>query len=147
MDRPFVPFYHDVKLDDRIWWGKYKGLLLYQIIEKNTGYVNWCIENIENFHLNCEAFDYLITMENSAYNHKPIGEKPPIPNALYKELLERVAIGDFTLNAHVKATYSLDTTQKNLLNTLLQLAKTKLFQDVTVTLSDPSRSPEPNKPH
>jgi hypothetical protein len=69
----------------------------------------------------------------SAYNHVPIGILPVIPNALFKELCERVANGDFSMNAHIKATYSLDPTQKSLLNHLLQLAKTKLFPDVTVT--------------
>lgn len=69
----------------------------------------------------------------TAYNHVPIGNLPVIPNALFKELCERVAKGDFTLNAMVKTTYSLDQTQKNLLNALLQLAKTKLFPNVTVT--------------
>jgi hypothetical protein len=68
----------------------------------------------------------------SAYNHVPIGNLPVIPNALFKELCERVAVGDYSLNAMVKATYSLDTTQKNLLNTLLDIAKRKLFNHAQV---------------
>jgi hypothetical protein len=108
--KAFMPFYHDVQLCDKIWWGKHKGLLLYQIIEKDTGYVNWCLERIENFHLSCEAFDYLIEMENK------------IPKEEFRELCERVAVGDFSLNAAMKAKYTFEQhqprTSRIIMNTL-----------------------------
>jgi hypothetical protein len=59
----FTPFYRDVQLTDRIWWGKWKGKYVYEVIEGDRGWVYWAMESLNNFHLSPEAFEYLIEME------------------------------------------------------------------------------------
>lgn len=61
--KPFRPFYNDVQIDSKMWFGKYKGLKIFEIIDKDYKYLIWCMENIEGFNLNNEAFEYLLTKE------------------------------------------------------------------------------------
>lgn len=61
-------------------------------------------------------------------------QKTAVPPHEFQELALRVAKGDFSLNASYKAKYEFTDNQKNTLNILLKLAKTKLFQNVTLVV-------------
>lgn len=60
---PFIPFYKDIQLNDRVFFGKHKGKFIYQVIENDRGWIAWARETISNFHLSEEAHNYLIEKE------------------------------------------------------------------------------------
>lgn len=47
-----------MKLDEKITFGKHKGVILKTVIDRNPSYIVWCVNNIEWFKLNQEAKDY-----------------------------------------------------------------------------------------
>lgn len=61
--KPFTPFLKDVQLEDKIWFGKHKGKRIVDLIIENPKYIDWCMQNIERFHLSKEAFDFLLLNE------------------------------------------------------------------------------------
>lgn len=65
---------------------------------------------------------------NSLYNHKAIGPLPVIPNGELKKLAERIAGGDFEAIHAAKAKYSFEEHQKQLINAMWRIAKTKKFK-------------------
>lgn len=44
-------------LDKRFPFGKYKGDQLWLVIDTDPGYVDWCIDNIDGFELDNEAYE------------------------------------------------------------------------------------------
>ncbi len=61
---PFRPFYRDVQLDAKVWFGKYKGLRVHEIIDRDYKYIIWCMENLgEGFLVSSETFNYLLSKE------------------------------------------------------------------------------------
>lgn len=64
---PFQPFYNDIQLDDKVWFGKHKGCYIWQVIERDQQYVEWLIENCNNFYLSESAHQYLVEQETKPY--------------------------------------------------------------------------------
>lgn len=44
-------------LDHELSFGKYKSDPLWHVIETDPSYITWCIENVEGFELDNEAYD------------------------------------------------------------------------------------------
>ena len=42
-------------LDDKVFFGKYSGKTIKEILDINPGYFCWCIENLDSFALSAEA--------------------------------------------------------------------------------------------
>jgi hypothetical protein len=49
---------HNYDINDKIDFGKYKGLLIKDIIDKHISYIDWAYMHIKNFHLLYNAFKY-----------------------------------------------------------------------------------------
>ena len=52
-------------LDKEFPFGKYKGDALWLVIDTDPSYIDWCIENIDGFELNNEAFQRYRKQQNS----------------------------------------------------------------------------------
>ncbi len=48
--------YPPIGLDAEMPFGKYKGEPLWWVIEADAAYVDWCLENVDGFALNDEAW-------------------------------------------------------------------------------------------
>ncbi len=53
----------DKTLESILWYKKHKGKRIIDVIDQDPDYINWCMENIEGFRLNEEAFNYLLSKE------------------------------------------------------------------------------------
>lgn len=58
-----IIYFHDLRLDTKINYGKHKGKFVKDIIEIDRGWICWAMENIEGFNLDEFSFKYLIQME------------------------------------------------------------------------------------
>ena len=54
-----------ITTDDVLDFGKHNGEQVYYVIYYHPKYIRWCLETIEEFHLDDEAFSML---ENSLFN-------------------------------------------------------------------------------
>jgi hypothetical protein len=50
--------YISYKLESPLGFGKYKGRIIKEIIEKDIGYISWCLINVERFVIEPEVEDY-----------------------------------------------------------------------------------------
>lgn len=57
-------------LDMEIIFGKYKGDAIWKIIDRDPGYVTWCLTNIDGFTLDETAHNYLIEKEQAHEQRK-----------------------------------------------------------------------------
>ncbi len=47
---------YPVGLSDRFTFGKHRGDSIREVIEQDAEYIAWCIENVDNFELNNQAY-------------------------------------------------------------------------------------------
>jgi hypothetical protein len=40
--------------EDELWFGKYKGWKIEDVFEKDPSYLEWCLDNIDTFHMSSE---------------------------------------------------------------------------------------------
>lgn len=107
--KPFVPFLRDVSLDQPIRFGKHRGKTIKKIIECDTSWINWAIENLK-MHLDGWAFEYLLEME-----------KPLLNDQHLRIFCARIEKGEVGLVDKIKDHYRLTEWQTTLLNAYIQL--------------------------
>lgn len=62
-----MQFTKPISLSSKMYFGKYKGETIEDIIENDPQYVDWCLENVKHFSLNDEAEELLNSIERG-YN-------------------------------------------------------------------------------
>lgn len=50
------------KLTDKLPFGKHKGQTIRQVLQSDPSYLLWCVEKLDRFAMNEEAWDYAISM-------------------------------------------------------------------------------------
>lgn len=107
-----MPYYHDIKLDDKVFWGtKHKGKKVKEVIEQDPDYIAWCINNIENFHLSEPAFTYYWQILE---DHDEDG-RPFISAPQFDKLCKRIEAGEYEVIGKAREHFRMVAEQENTL--------------------------------
>jgi hypothetical protein len=113
--KEFIPFFKPVGLDQKINFGKHKGLTVKQICEKDVDWIAWAIENLK-MHLDTWAFDYYMSCCETEFENSYGVSKPHISDKQFKQACERIEKGELDLIQKVKDHFTLADTQLKLLD-------------------------------
>ena len=58
-------------LNETLAFGKYRGKTLRQVLTQDANYVQWCLGNVQNFSMDCPAWDYAISLSSAFETYKP----------------------------------------------------------------------------
>ena len=59
------------KLTDKLPFGKHKGQTIRQVLQSDPSYLLWCVETLDRFAMNAEAWDYAISMSERFATMRP----------------------------------------------------------------------------
>ena len=65
-------------LNDTLTFGKYRGKTLKAVLTRDAHYIQWCLDNISNFSLDEQAWDYAMSISSAFASHSAESPKATV---------------------------------------------------------------------